>query len=121
MTLDDIFPQRDALLAANPDVRKVSFPFNVGHELALDVGFLLAETEYVVALDVDAFPLDEDWLDRLLAPLASGNEVAGARLNREYVHPCCLAMRKERFVLRRHSFRAHYRPRDATHDASGDD
>lgn len=95
-------------------------PVNVGHELAMDLGVLLAETEFVVALDVDAFPLHEDWLQRLLAPLSEGAQVSGARLNREYVHPCCWAMRKARFVERGHSFRAHYQPREEGRDASGD-
>jgi glycosyltransferase involved in cell wall biosynthesis len=109
-----------AVIAANPDVRSVRLPFNAGHDLALDIGFLLADTEFVVSLDVDAFPLHERWLEELLAPLRSGCEVSGARLNREYVHPCCLAMRTERFVRRRHSFRSRYRPRAAGRDASGD-
>lgn len=108
------------LLAKRADVDCVKLPINVGHELALDIGFLLAETEYVVALDVDAFPLHDRWLDELLAPLRRGNEIAGARLNRNYVHPCCLAMRTARFVERKHSFRSHYRPRSEGRDASGD-
>jgi hypothetical protein len=98
----------------------VKLPFNVGHELALDIGFLLAETEYVVALDIDAFPLHERWLDELLAPLSEGYEISGARLNRAYVHPCCLAMRTARFAQKSHSFRSHYRPRSEGRDASGD-
>jgi glycosyltransferase involved in cell wall biosynthesis len=106
--------------ARDPQVSMVRLPFNLGHELALDIGFLLAETEYVVALDIDAFPLHDRWLDELLAPLSEGFEIAGARLNREYVHPCCLAMRTARFVQRKHSFRSHYRPRSEGHDASGD-
>lgn len=101
-------------------VRGLLLPVNVGHELAMDLGVLLAETEYVVALDVDAFPLHDDWLRRLLAPLSEGAQVSGARLNREYVHPCCWAMRKARFVERGHSFRAHYQPREEGRDASGD-
>ncbi len=101
-------------------VRTVKLPLNVGHELALDIGFLLVETEYVVALDIDAFPLHSHWIDELLAPLSSGSEISGARLNREYVHPCCLAMRTARFVEKRHSFRSHYRPRSQGRDASGD-
>jgi glycosyltransferase involved in cell wall biosynthesis len=109
-----------ALLAAHPEVRSVRLPFNAGHDLALDLGFLLAETEFVVALDVDAFPLHDRWLEELLAPLDSGAEIAGARLNRRYVHPCCLAMRTRRFVERGHSFRGRYRPREAGRDASGD-
>jgi len=109
-----------ALLESRPDVRAVALPLNVGHDLAMDIGFLLARTEYVVALDVDAFPLHERWLDELLAPLKTGAEISGARLNRQYVHPCCLAMRTARFVGRKHSFRSRYRPREGGRDASGD-
>jgi Glycosyl transferase family 2 len=101
-------------------VRGVLLPLNVGHELALDIGVLLADSEYVVALDVDAFPLHERWLEELLAPLSEGAQVAGARLNRSYVHPCCWAMRTARFVEMGHSFRSHYRPREEGRDASGD-
>jgi glycosyltransferase involved in cell wall biosynthesis len=108
------------LLSEDRRARAVMLPLNLGHELALDIGVLLADTEFVVALDVDAFPLHERWLEELLAPLSSGSEISGARLNREYVHPCCLAMRTARFVRRGHSFRAHYRPRADGRDASGD-
>jgi glycosyltransferase involved in cell wall biosynthesis len=107
-------------IAASPGVDGLLLPANVGHELAMDLGVLLAETEFVVALDVDAFPLHDDWLERLLGPLSEGAQVSGARLNRSYVHPCCWAMRKARFVERGHSFRAHYVPRSEGRDASGD-
>jgi glycosyltransferase involved in cell wall biosynthesis len=107
-------------LSASEGVRGVLLPVNVGHELALDLAVLLSDTEFVVALDVDAFPLHDDWLERLLAPLSEGAMVSGARLNRDYVHPCCWAMRTARFVERGHSFRAHYRPREGGRDASGD-
>jgi glycosyltransferase involved in cell wall biosynthesis len=102
------------------DVKTVALPVNVGHELAMDIGVLICETEFVVALDVDAFPLHERWLDDLLAPLSQGAMVSGARLNRAYVHPCCWAMRTARFVQRGHSFRSHYQPRSEGRDASGD-
>ena len=108
------------LLARTHALAAVKLPLNLGHELALDIGFLLARTEYVVALDVDAFPLHAGWLEQLLAPLSTGNEIAGARLNRQYVHPCCLAMRTARFANQGHSFRSHYRPRSEGRDASGD-
>jgi glycosyltransferase involved in cell wall biosynthesis len=101
-------------------VRGLLLPMNVGHELAMDLGVLLAETEYVIALDVDAFPLHDDWLERLLGPLDEGAQVSGARLNRQYVHPCCWAMRTARFVERGHSFRSNYQPREDGRDASGD-
>ena len=107
-------------IAAREDAEGLLLPVNVGHELAMDLGVLMADTEYVVALDVDAFPLHDDWLDRLLAPLSEGAQVSGARLNRNYVHPCCWAMRFARFVERKHSFRAHYVPRSEGRDASGD-
>lgn len=107
-------------IRARDDVEGLLLPLNLGHELAMDLGVLAAETEYVVALDVDAFPLHDDWLQRLLAPLSEGAQVSGARLNREYVHPCCWAMRKARFVERGHSFRSHYQPREEGRDASGD-
>jgi glycosyltransferase involved in cell wall biosynthesis len=109
-----------ARLAERSDVTAVKLPVNLGHELAMDIGVLTAETEFVIALDVDAFPLHDDWLERLLAPLSEGAQVSGARLNREYVHPCCWAMRTARFVERGHSFRSHYVPRSEGRDASGD-
>jgi glycosyltransferase involved in cell wall biosynthesis len=107
-------------LRENADVKTVRLPANLGHELAMDIGVLLSETEFVVALDVDAFPLHERWLDELLAPLSQGATVSGARLNRSYVHPCCWAMRTARFVERNHSFRSNYQPRSEGRDASGD-
>ena len=103
-----------------PGVRTVLLPLNMGHDFALDLGVLLCGTEFVVALDVDAFPLHDRWLDELEDALRDGAEVAGARLNREYVHPCCWTMRTARFVREGHSFRAHYVPRDGDRDASGD-
>jgi Glycosyl transferase family 2 len=102
------------------DVRTVLLPLNMGHDFALDLGVLLCETEFAVTLDVDAFPLHDRWLDQLEGDLTSGAEVTGARLNREYVHPCCWAMRTARFVEQGHSFRSSYRPREEGRDASGD-
>lgn len=107
-------------LRAHEGVRHLLLPVNMGHDLAMDLGVLLCETEYVVALDIDAFPLHDRWLDDLLGPLDAGAQVSGARLNREYVHPCCWAMKTARFVGQEHSFRSRYRPREEGRDASGD-
>lgn len=107
-------------LSGHPEVSVVTLPVNLGHELALDLGVLRCDTEYVVALDVDAFPLHDRWLQELLAPLDTGARISGARLNREYVHPCCWAMRTARFVEQAHSFRSYYRAREPGRDASGD-
>jgi glycosyltransferase involved in cell wall biosynthesis len=109
-----------ARLAERDDVRTLLLPANAGHDLALDFGVLSCDTEYVVTLDVDAFPLHDRWLEELLAPLQAGAQVAGARLNRQYVHPCCWAMRTARFASRGHSFRSRYRGRAGGRDASGD-
>jgi hypothetical protein len=107
-------------LAAHPEVRAVKLPLNMGHDFGLDLGFLLADTEYVVALDVDAFPLRDGWLDDLLGPLSQGKEVSGVRVYRQFVHPCCLAMRTARFAEEGRSFRMHYQPATEDHDMSGD-
>lgn len=107
-------------LRARGDVRTLMLPANLGHDLALDLGVLSCQTEYVVTLDVDAFPLHDRWLEELLDPLRSGAHISGARLNREYVHPCCWAMRTERFISQNHSFRSRYRGRSTGVDASGD-
>ena len=93
-------------LRGRPDLDRLLLPVNLGHEVALDLGFLVARTEVVVALDVDAFPLQDDWLAELRGRLDAGAAVAGARLNRDYVHPCCLAMRLPDFVAQGLSFRS---------------
>ena len=91
-----------------PMTRWIGLPYNVGHGLALDVGFLLARTEYVVSLDVDAFPVSPQWIDRLIAPLEGGYAVAEAHMRGGFVHPCCLAMKLDRFVEMKHSFVPRY-------------
>lgn len=95
-------------LAQHPDIRILRLPVNLGHSLALDLGFLSVHTEFAISLDVDAFPISDAWLEETLRPLRRGAVVAGARLNRQYVHPCWLGMRTRTFVDRRLSFAARY-------------
>jgi len=95
------------LRAQRHQLRPVLLPRNIYHGPAMDLGFLLSRTDHVVALDVDAFPVHEDWLEALRAPLRRGATVSGARALRDYVHPCCLMMRFDRFVARRHTFQPH--------------
>ena len=92
------------LRSAIPGLRWIALPANAGHELGLDIGFLLSRTEYVVSLDVDAFPIQEGWLERLIEPLRHGFTVSGVHLRGGIVHPCCLAMRLDRFVRAEHTF-----------------
>jgi hypothetical protein len=82
-------------------------PRNVFHGPAMDLAFLLSKTEYTVALDVDAFPTTDAWLETLLTPLQQRRYVSGAEAQRGYIHPCCLAMRTEYFARRRHTFTPH--------------
>ena len=96
-------------LARRPGTRVLRLRGNPGHGTGLDVGFLMARTEFVVAMDIDAFPIRARWLDDLLEPLDHGFTMSGAHVKRDYVHPCCLAMRTERFVRRGMSFKARYR------------
>lgn len=85
-------------LATRTDVRSVRAPFNLGHGSGLDLGFALADTETVVALDVDAFPISEKWLSTIIDPLDAGAVVAGAYVQRAFVHPSFLAMRRQDYL-----------------------
>ena len=86
--------------------RLIRLPANLRHGVALDIGFLLSSTEYVMSLDADAFPFGANWLPTFLDPLEMGYEVVGCECARGYAHPCCLAMRTETFVSKGHTFRA---------------
>lgn len=104
------------------NARVIRLDRNLGHGPALDIGFFAARTRFVVALDVDAFPIADSWLEQLTEPLRSGEaNVSGAHggevidrwaedrnqawKGRDFVHPCCLAMELRRFVRAGHSFR----------------
>lgn len=101
------------MVALFPDVDLLPLRSNLGHGLAMDLGFLRARTEFCVALDVDAFPIADDWIATLQQHLDAGAMVAGAELRRPvgfYIHPCCLMMRRRRFVAMRHSFENRFIP-----------
>ena len=95
------------LQASRHRLRPVLLRRNIYHGAGMDLGFLLSRTEYVVALDVDAFPIRSDWLELLRARLQAGAVVAGVGSLRGYAHPCCLMTRLDRFVSRRHTFQPH--------------
>lgn len=87
-----------AYLATQQDVRTVRTPFNFGHGSGLDLAFALADTEMVVALDVDAFPISKDWLSVVLNPLVDGAVIAGAYVQRAFIHPSFFAMRRRDYL-----------------------
>ena len=75
-------------------------PANVGHGAALDWAAWHTETEFFIALDSDAWPIADNWLDILLTPLRQGAAISGIRHERDFIHPSCLAIRTA--TLRKH-------------------
>jgi glycosyltransferase involved in cell wall biosynthesis len=105
-----------AWLRAHRDVRSLRLPVNLGHARAMDIGFALARSEIVVAFDIDAFPLSPEWYDAIVTPVVKRQcIVSGVSMRplqaldiEPYAHPCCLAMRRDDFVRRHHSFVSNY-------------
>jgi hypothetical protein len=88
------------------DIDAVMLPTNVGHGLALDIGVARARTDTIAILDVDAFPIADDWLRGPLAALESGKKISGASIHRSYVHPCFLVARRSTLLHEGPSLRA---------------
>jgi glycosyltransferase involved in cell wall biosynthesis len=82
-----------AYLRGRSDVRTMRLPINVGHGVALDLAVPTIDTEFVAVLDIDAFPISDRWLEASIASLERDAVVAGARMHRNYVHPCFLVAR----------------------------
>lgn len=80
-------------LRSRDDVRTIRSPINLGHGVALDLAVSGVDTEFLVVLDIDAFPISDRWLEESLAALSGGAQVAGARMHRNFVHPCFLVTR----------------------------
>lgn len=99
-----------ALLDSLHDVTVVRLERNIGHGLALDTGIQAAGTEYVLVLDVDAFPIDPNWVDAVIDPLRQGCTLAGG-VSSGYVHPSYMAIRRSYFLSNRYSFAASYNRR----------
>lgn len=59
------------------------------------------ETQLIVTLDTDSFPIRDGWLDELSDRLDAGAALAGVWRDEmspwvePYIHPCCLAVRPE--------------------------
>ena len=102
------FPEQRELLDANPRASVFSAPGgqDVRHGRALDrlLKEVPGDTEYVVTLDTDSFPIRDGWLENVLGRLKGGASLAGVWRDemapeiRPYVHPSCLAARRETLV-----------------------
>jgi glycosyltransferase involved in cell wall biosynthesis len=91
-------------------VRVVRLPVNVGHGVALDIAAMLASSRLIVALDADAFPISDSWIERLERPLQEGRTVSGAGGSAGQIAPCCLMISLERFIRSHHSFTSRFVP-----------
>lgn len=90
-----------------PFVWLIQLRRNVGHGLAIDYGIHKAKTREIVVLDVDAFPINSDWLKTVLDPIRNGASLAGAE-HCGYVHPCYMALHRNLFLKNKHTFDASY-------------
>ena len=106
---NSFLPEHLEILGASPRVSVFSErerEKDVRHGRALDR--LLREvpsaTEYVITLDTDSFPIRHGWLENLIGRLEGGAWIAGiwrdemAPRIQPYVHPSCLAARRETLV-----------------------
>jgi hypothetical protein len=106
---NSFFPEQLELIAESPRARVFSESESgkdVRHGRALDrlLKQVPEETEYVVTLDTDSFPIRDGWLENVLGRLRDGASLAGVWRDemapeiRPYVHPSCLAARRETLV-----------------------
>ncbi len=94
-------------LRAATGVRALTLTRNIGHGKALDLATLFARGETLIALDSDAYPVADTWVARL-SELLEQHACAGVHHHREYVHPCCLAIRARTFFQYRLSFQSRW-------------
>ena len=103
---NSFLPEHLEILEAAPRVTVFSEPderTELTHAQALDrlLHEVPAEAEFVVTLDTDSFPIRDGWLDNLMGRLDRGAAIAGiwrdemASRIRPYVHPSCLAARRD--------------------------
>lgn len=94
-------------LRSDPRVRAITLSRNIGHGKALDFAALIARGEILIALDSDAHPVADHWIAKLTEMLKN-HACAGVHHHREYVHPCCLAIRASTFHGHRLSFQSRW-------------
>lgn len=106
---NSMLPEHIEIIESDPRVRMFGGPArgeNVRHGRALErlVKRVPESTDYVVTLDTDAFPIRAGWLDHLIERLDDGATIAGVWRDEmapeiePYVHPSCLAIRRDTVV-----------------------
>lgn len=100
-------PGQRRFLRGNPRVRMFSADKRLKqltHGAALDrlVGEVRAETEFVITLDTDSFPIRDGWIENLTGRLTHDVWLAGVWRDEllpkkpAFIHPCCTAVRTDR-------------------------
>lgn len=99
------WPEQRARISEFPNVRIVAGDRELPHAEALD--FLADATspdvEVLVTLDTDAFPIHDEWLPTLLDKIDGGCALVGvwrdemSPVLEPFIHPSCLAIRRDRF------------------------
>jgi len=82
------------ILAQRGDIDLIPSPQNIGHGPALELARRHTHSPFLVTLDSDAFPLADDWLQRLRERLNDKVKVVGIRHHRDYIHPACLMLER---------------------------
>src|ERR1700677_4277221 len=65
------------LLAQRGDIELITSATNLGHGPGIELALHASSSPYVVTLDSDAFPLVDDWLERLRARLTPSVKAVG--------------------------------------------
>jgi GT2 family glycosyltransferase len=83
------------LLAQRGEIELITSATNLGHGPGIELALHASSSPYVVTLDSDAFPLVDDWLERLRARLTPSVKAVGIRHHRDYIHPSCLMIERQ--------------------------
>ncbi|HEG43178.1 MAG TPA: glycosyltransferase [Phycisphaerales bacterium] len=99
-------------LQSDPRVRLLFIEKNMGHGPALDLAMKYVDTEYVVVLDSDAHPIKNGWLRALIDPINDEVLASGVHYSRQYVHPCCMALKVDTFIKNNMTYRSNWPPNE---------
>lgn len=97
------WPDQQTRIRSYARVRLFPAERELTHPEALDflVGKTGPETEYIITLDSDCFPIRDGWIEQLTAKLDSGYALAGIWRDEmlpyapAFIHPSCMAIRRE--------------------------
>jgi len=96
------------MLRTWPGIRTLLLRSNAGHGVALDLGMCCVRTTVALALDSDAIPISDEWLEPACRPVLAGEAaLAGLRSRRGYVHPVYAAIDVRTFLEAQLSFQVH--------------